>query len=304
MDAQGAESDILRGAARLLGQAHARVLMEVWPFGIRGLGGTVSGLVDAVRSPHGFSAWAMEKSRELAPIDGGRHRGARRRARHVVVVQPAMGEVARASRLRSALERLGAALDPGREREREQVRALLKHLRELRVENERRADAVAARLDAIDHAADALRQDTAASRRTLERTRQDALRQRGLVNRLLRRSGVDQRSAEIEERVTARMARIARSRLPVIVGPWTGEVGFELLYWIPFLQWVRETFPDRSGAADRDLARRRRVVVRGRGERLRGHLHGRNARGVPRRHRGRARSSSASAPSTGASCSA
>jgi hypothetical protein len=39
------------------------------------------------------------------------------------------------------------------------------------------------------------------------------------------------------------MARIARSRLPVIVGPWTGEVGFELLYWIPFLQWVRETFP-------------------------------------------------------------
>ena len=154
-----------------------------------------------------------------------------------------MGEVARASRLRSALERLGAALDPGRERERQQVRAVLKHLRELRVENERRADAVAARLDAIDHAADALRQDTAASRRALDRTRQDALRQRGLVNRLLRRSGIDQRSAEIEEHVTARMARISRSRLPVIVGPWTGEVGFELLYWIPFLQWVRETFP-------------------------------------------------------------
>jgi len=120
---------------------------------------------------------------------------------------------------------------------------LLKHLRQLRVENERRADEVAARLDAIDHAADALRQDTAASRRALARTRQDGARQRGLVNRLLRRSGVDQRSAEIEEQVTVRMARIARSRLPVIVGPWTGEVGFELLYWIPFLQWVRETFP-------------------------------------------------------------
>ena len=154
-----------------------------------------------------------------------------------------MGEVAPVSRLRSALERLGAALDPGRQREQQQVRALLKHLRELRVENERRADAVAARLDAIDRTADALRQDAAASRRALERTRQDALRQRGLVSRLLRRSGVDQRSAEIEDRVTARMARIARSRLPVIVGPWTGEVGFELLYWIPFLQWVRETYP-------------------------------------------------------------
>jgi hypothetical protein len=154
-----------------------------------------------------------------------------------------MGEVVRASRLRSALERLGSALDPERHREREQVRDLLKHLRELRVENERRADAVAVRLDAIGHAAEALRQDAASSRRALERTRRDALRQRALVNRLLHRSGVDQRSAEVEERVTARLARIARSRLPVIVGPWTGEVGFELLYWIPFLQWVRETFP-------------------------------------------------------------
>jgi len=26
----------------------------------------------------------------------------------------------------------------------------------------------------------------------------------------------------------------------VIVGPWTGEVGFELLYWIPFLNWLVE----------------------------------------------------------------
>jgi len=90
-----------------------------------------------------------------------------------------MGEVGRVSRLRSALERLGAAIDPGRDRERQQVRAVLKHLRELRVDNERRADAVAARLDAIDQAADALRQDAAASRRSLDRTRQDGLRQRG-----------------------------------------------------------------------------------------------------------------------------
>lgn len=25
---------------------------------------------------------------------------------------------------------------------------------------------------------------------------------------------------------------------PVIVGPWTGEVGYELLYWIPFVRWA------------------------------------------------------------------
>lgn len=26
---------------------------------------------------------------------------------------------------------------------------------------------------------------------------------------------------------------------PIVVGPWTGEVGFELLYWVPFVEWVR-----------------------------------------------------------------
>ena len=154
-----------------------------------------------------------------------------------------MDEVARASGLRRIFERLGAALDPGRQADRAQLRAVLKTLQELRAEDGRRAEALAARLDAVDQATDAIRQDGTANRRTLERTRQGMTRQRDIVNRLLRRSGVDQRSAETEERVTARMARISRSRLPVIVGPWTGEVGFELLYWIPFLQWVRETFP-------------------------------------------------------------
>jgi hypothetical protein len=27
----------------------------------------------------------------------------------------------------------------------------------------------------------------------------------------------------------------------VVVGPWLGEVGFEVLYWIPFLHWLFET---------------------------------------------------------------
>lgn len=38
-----------------------------------------------------------------------------------------------------------------------------------------------------------------------------------------------------------KMIRALRSASgPIIVGPWISEVGFELLYWIPFLQWVRE----------------------------------------------------------------
>src|SRR4051794_8053845 len=28
----------------------------------------------------------------------------------------------------------------------------------------------------------------------------------------------------------------------VVVGPWLSEVGFEALYWIPFLRWVKAAF--------------------------------------------------------------
>jgi len=67
IDAQGAEPAIVRGAGRLLAQAHARVLMEVWPFGVRGLGGSLDEVV-APFLAHGFSAWTMERSRELVSI--------------------------------------------------------------------------------------------------------------------------------------------------------------------------------------------------------------------------------------------
>jgi hypothetical protein len=33
--------------------------------------------------------------------------------------------------------------------------------------------------------------------------------------------------------------QIAAAERPILIGPWTGEVGFELLYWIPFVAWAR-----------------------------------------------------------------
>jgi hypothetical protein len=101
------------------------------------------------------------------------------------------GVRARETWLRRTLGRLGEALDPGRRQDRKQLRAVLKHLQEARIEDGRRGDALAARLDAIERSANTVRQDTAANRRTLERARHGATRQRELVNRLLRRSGVD-----------------------------------------------------------------------------------------------------------------
>lgn len=34
------------------------------------------------------------------------------------------------------------------------------------------------------------------------------------------------------------LLRLAQEGRPVLVGPWMGEVGFEVLYWIPFLRWA------------------------------------------------------------------
>jgi hypothetical protein len=38
--------------------------------------------------------------------------------------------------------------------------------------------------------------------------------------------------------VVQALTRMARSGRPVVLGPWLGEVGFELLYWRPFLEWA------------------------------------------------------------------
>jgi hypothetical protein len=47
----------------------------------------------------------------------------------------------------------------------------------------------------------------------------------------------------------------SKSTRPVIVGPWSSEVGFEVLYWIPLLHWIKETEPK--------LAKRFVIVSRG-----------------------------------------
>ena len=40
-------------------------------------------------------------------------------------------------------------------------------------------------------------------------------------------------AAEIDSAI----ARAAAGTKPVIAGPWLAEVGYEVLYWIPFLRW-------------------------------------------------------------------
>lgn len=42
-----------------------------------------------------------------------------------------------------------------------------------------------------------------------------------------------------QDEVKQALRRLGRNGRPVVVGPWLGEVGFELLYWIPFLRWAK-----------------------------------------------------------------
>jgi hypothetical protein len=65
-----------------------------------------------------------------------------------------------------------------------------------------------------------------------ERTTTDALARAARLDS----QGVDDR------RFARRIEHLLRGDGPVVVGPWTGEVGFELLYWVPFVRWTVETF--------------------------------------------------------------
>jgi hypothetical protein len=40
------------------------------------------------------------------------------------------------------------------------------------------------------------------------------------------------------QRIETAIASVLQAEGALIVGPWTGEVGYELLYWIPFVRWA------------------------------------------------------------------
>ena len=45
-----------------------------------------------------------------------------------------------------------------------------------------------------------------------------------------------------EWQVEREIAAVARGRGPIIAGPWLSEVGFEVLYWVPFLRWFEDRY--------------------------------------------------------------
>ena len=86
------------------------------------------------------------------------------------------------------------------------------------------------------------RDEWRSSMRDLERarTRMESLAR--VTQRSLRRGDARAEPTRNERRVLQRLERIAASGRPIVAGPWSGEVGFELLYWIPFLNWFRQQY--------------------------------------------------------------
>lgn len=66
--------------------------------------------------------------------------------------------------------------------------------------------------------------------------------QRRLTAKVLKQTGLADEHRLTEEWALKRLGRIATSNRPILVGPWSGEVGFELLYWIPFLRWASRKY--------------------------------------------------------------
>ena len=75
---------------------------------------------------------------------------------------------------------------------------------------------------------------------------------RSVVPRPARRAVSVQLARLRSARLRRTLAALAAGNRSIVAGPWLGEVGFELLYWVPFLRWFAETFA---------VARSRLVVV-------------------------------------------
>src|SRR5689334_21851091 len=74
------------------------------------------------------------------------------------------------------------------------------------------------------------------------RERQHVRIVRQLVPRSVRH-GVSVRIARVHAgRLDRHLAGLASGTDTIVVGPWLGEVGFELLYWVPFVRWFATAF--------------------------------------------------------------
>ena len=109
----------------------------------------------------------------------------------------------------------------------------------------------------LDSANDDLKRSVNALARQVGQLRGLVHQQADMLTEALQRAGWQSDEEVAQQRALQRALRALDGHDDIIVGPWTGEVGFELLYWIPFLGWLveqglgsrRVTVISRGGAA-------------------------------------------------------
>jgi hypothetical protein len=154
------------------------------------------------------------------------------------------------------LRRLGRWLEPLLAPDAEAQRARLDRLSEQSREQQRLVKTLASDVTAhrgeVRTLIEARKADGIEAHARFSDLRASVRRQESAMRRLARRVGIEAELELTERRVIDRLERMRRTTQPIIVGPWTGEVGFELLYWAPFVRWAVEKF---------DLPAERLVVV-------------------------------------------
>jgi hypothetical protein len=100
----------------------------------------------------------------------------------------------------------------------------------------------------------ALDRDLRGVHKQIDQMRDAQTRQHRMLSQGLRFAQWEESLRVDERRIERRLRRLAKTGQPVLVGPWSGEVGFELLYWIPFVTWVLKkaaVSPDRITVVSR-----------------------------------------------------
>jgi hypothetical protein len=144
------------------------------------------------------------------------------------------------------LRKIGRRLEPLFQPDAERRRQRDEKLMRLVVEQQGVARDTAARLEQHVDASARL----AARVEALERTHLPELRAAvkgvraavGRQERVLKRSRFADQLLLQQQSVMRRLDRLASTDRPILIGPWTGEIGFELLYWAPFVRWVVATY--------------------------------------------------------------
>ena len=88
------------------------------------------------------------------------------------------------------------------------------------------------------------RRDLTQARKGISELRRAVLSQLQATNKALRQAEFFDEQSIHEQALQRLIDRARRTGRPLLAGPWTGEIGFELLYWIPFLRKLKSRVPE------------------------------------------------------------